>query len=589
MKSYICVINHFLIKIKVNAMKDYSEWEPSLDYENDSEWVNANRLWFKHRPPEEGKALQFDPIPVHEFIKRTIRRFPNNVCVYHTPTERKYTYREFGHYADRIANALHELGVGRGDAVAIMSGNCPEFLFSYLGILETGAILVPINPLLTESDVTHIVRETGNVKVIFAHKANYRIIKRARKKFEVPHVILIATDTPKDDAVILDDFIKNKAPRPPDVDIDPAKDIAALLFTGGTTGLPKGVMLTHNNFVFNALQASIANYSSFEEIEAMEGKEANLSILPLCHAMGFTVLNIMLSGAMMLLMFPFDPAEVMKAIEEYRIKILVAVPVMYQMIINHPDFTERDLSSLESAASGSAALAPDLARRWEKVVGFKVSQAYGLTEVTMMSHGSLTWLPEIRSESIGVPVIDTDVIIANPETLEELKLGGIGEILIKGPQVMQGYWKSPEATAQDIVNGWLRTGDLGRMDENGYFYIEGRTKDMIKYKSYKIMSKEVEEKLMDHPAILEVGVVGVPDPNIGETIKAFVVLNKEYKDKGITERDIIEWSKDKLAAYKYPRQVEFIRALPRTAVGKIFRRKLREMEPEKKEKPVAPL
>jgi len=253
---------------------------------------------------------------------------------------------------------------------------------------------------------------------------------------------------------------------------------------------------------------------------------------------------------------------------------------MYQMIINHPDFTERDLSSLEVARSGSAALAPDLARRWEDVVGFKVSQAYGLTEVTMMSHGSEAWLPEIISESIGIPSIDTDAIVANPETLDELKIGEIGEILIKGPQVMQGYWKRPEATAQDIVNGWLRTGDLGRMDENGYFYIEGRTKDMIKYKSYKIMSKEVEEKLMDHPAILEVGVVGVPDPNIGETIKAFVVLNKEYRDKGITDRDIIEWSKEKLAAYKYPRRVEFIKMLPRTAVGKIFRRKLREMETE---------
>jgi len=589
MKLDLCVINQFLIKIEVNAMKDYSEWEYTLDYEHESTWVDKNRPWFKHRGPEEGKTLRFDPIPIFGVIKKTISRYPNNVCVYHKQSDKKFTYRELGHYADRIANALHELGVGKGDAVAIMSGNCPEFLFSYLGILETGAILVPINPLLTESDVTHIVRETGNVKVIFAHKANYRTIKKTRKVVDVKHVILIATDTAKDDAILLDEFIKDKAAKPPDVDIDPTKDIAALLFTGGTTGLPKGVMLTHHNFVYNALQASIANYSSTEDIGAMEGKEANLSILPLCHAMGFTVLNIMLAGAMMLLMFPFDPAEVMKAIEEYKIKILVAVPVMYQMIINHPDFTERDLSSLESAASGSAALAPDLARRWETVVGFKVSQAYGLTEVTMMSHGSLTWLPEIRSESIGVPVIDTDVIIANPETLEELKLGGIGEILIKGPQVMQGYWKSPEATAQDIVNGWLRTGDLGRMDENGYFYIEGRTKDMIKYKSYKIMSKEVEEKLMDHPAILEVGVVGVPDPNIGETIKAFVVLNKEYKDKGITERDIIEWSKDKLAAYKYPRQVEFIKALPRTAVGKIFRRKLREMEPEKKEKPVAPL
>ncbi len=570
-------------------MKDYSEWEPVLDYKNESEWVKPDRAWFKHRTPEVGKSLRFEPIPVHEFIKTSINKYPNNVCVYHKISDRKYTYRELGYYADRIANALHQLGVGKGDAVGIMSSNCPEFLFCYLGVLETGAILVPINPLLTESDVTHIVRETGIIKVIFAHKANYRIIKKTRKEVEVPHVILIATDTAKDDAIILDDFIKDKAAKPPDVDINPTEDIAALLFTGGTTGLPKGVMLTHNNLVFNALQAIIANNDSFEDLEEARGNEVNLSVLPLCHAMGFTVLNIMLYAAWMLLMIPFDPADVMEAIEHYCIKVFVAVPVMFQMIINHPDFTERDLSCIESATSGSAALAPDLARRWEEVVGIKVGQAYGLTEVTMMSHGSSTWLPEIKPESIGVPVIDTDVIIADPESLEELKTGEIGEIMVKGPQVMKGYWNRPEETAKDLVNGWLRTGDLGRMDENGYFYIEGRTKDMIKYKSYKVMAKEVEEKLMEHPAILEVGVVGVPDPNIGETIKAFIVLKKDYQDKGITDRDIIEWSKEKIAAYKYPRQVEFIKSLPRTAVGKIFRRKLREMELEKKEKPLAPL
>ncbi|MFX0030728.1 MAG: long-chain fatty acid--CoA ligase, partial [Candidatus Hermodarchaeota archaeon] len=177
----------------------------------------------------------------------------------------------------------------------------------------------------------------------------------------------------------------------------------------------------------------------------------------------------------------------------------------------------------------------------------------------------------------------------DPETLGELEPGEVGEMLIKGPQVMKGYWKKPEETKRDIVDGWLRTGDLAKMDEDGYFYIAGRTKDMIKYKSYKVMPKDVEMKLMENPAILEVGVVGVPDPNIGETIKAFVVLKKEYQDGKISERDIIEWSKENLAAYKYPRKVEFIRTLPRTTIGKPFRRKLKEMEEEKKEKPLTPL
>jgi long-chain acyl-CoA synthetase len=339
-----------------------------------------------------------------------------------------------------------------------------------------------------------------------------------------------------------------------------------------------------------ALIAVANSNESIEDAEAQRGNGVNLSILPLCHAMGFTVVIIFLYAAWMLVMFDsFDPTEVMEAIEYYRVTIFVGVPVMFQMMINHPDFTERDLSSLESIVSGSAALAPELANKWENVVGSKVAQGYGLTETSAISHGSAIWLPEIRPESIGVPVYDTDSIIVNPDTLEEVKQGEVGEILIKGPTVMKGYWKKPEATKRDLVNGWLRTGDLGRMDENGYFYIEGRTKDMIKYKSYKVMAREVEEKLMEHPAILEVGVVGVPDPNIGETIKAFIVLKKDYRDKGITDRDIIEWSKERMAGHKYPRQVEFIKLLPRTAVGKIFRRKLRELELEKQEKPLAPL
>jgi long-chain acyl-CoA synthetase len=298
---------------------------------------------------------------------------------------------------------------------------------------------------------------------------------------------------------------------------------------------------------------------------------------------------MVLYAAWMFVMFDFNPSEVLEAIEHYKINLFAGVPVMFQMLINSPEFTERDLSSIEIAASGSAALAPELAKKWEEVVGIKVSQGYGLTEGTAFTHGAAPWMPEIRPESIGVPDPDTDCKIVNPDTLEELKPGEVGEMLIRGPQVMKGYWNRPEATKRDIVDGWLRTGDLARMDEDGYFYIEGRTKDMIKYKSYKVMPKEVEAKLMEHPGILEVGVAGVPDPNIGETIKAWVVLKKEYRDKGITERDIIEWSKDKLAGYKYPRQVEFIKTLPRTTIGKPFRRKLREMELEKKEKPLAPL
>ena len=566
-------------------MKDYSDWEPYFDYENESPYIeNPNRPWLKYKPPTVPKSIKFDPIPLHEFIKISAKKFPNNVCVFHKPTNKKYTYRELINYSDKIANSLYELGIRKGDAVGIMSTNCPEFIFCYLGILETGAAVAPINPLLKESDVTHIVKDAGNINTVFVHKANFRTIKKTRNKIMIENVILLASDEAKDDTITLEEFIDGKAAKPPDVDIDPMNDVAALLFTGGTTGLPKGVMLTHNNLVANALSAVYNLDETPEEINALKGIGVILNILPLCHSFGIITINLTLFAAAMSVMFAsFVPSEVLEAIEYYKVQLFIGVPVMYQMLINCPDFTERDLSSIEGAISSSAALAPELIKKWEQIVGTQIAQGYGLTEASPATHLPARWMPEIKSESVGVPILNTDAKIVNPDTLEELKQGEVGEILIKGPQVMKGYWKKPEATKQDIVDGWLRTGDLGRMDEQGYFYIEGRTKDMIKYKGYKVMPKEVEEILFEHPAIHEVGVVGVPDPNIGETIKAFVVLKREFREK-ITEREIIEWAKEHLAGYKYPRQVEFIKSLPRTTIGKIYRKKLREMELKKQEK-----
>lgn len=571
----------------VKTMKDYSNWKINFDFENESSYLSTpNKPWLRNRPLEQPRSIKFEPIPVHELVKTIARKYPNNVCVYHKPTDKKYTYRELIYFSDKVGNALYDMGIREGDSVAIMSGNCPEFVFSVIGIMETGASVIPINPLLKETEVIHIIRESGNIKAVFVHKNNFRTIKKAKKEIELKNIILLGYEDAKTDALTYEELIKGVSPKPPDVDIDPLNNIAALMFTGGTTGLPKGVMLTHDSLIHGALSLIYVSPTSKygEPVEALFGNQVNLGILPLCHVMGFGLMICILYYGSMVVMFPFDPSEVMKAIEYYKIRLFVGVPVMYQMIINSPDFTERDLSSLDTAGSGSAALAPELNRRWEKVVGFKVSQGYGLTESSAFAITTPNWIPEIKPESIGFPIIDTDAMIVNQDNiedgLEELQIGEVGELMIKGPQVMKGYWKRPDETKKDIINGWLKTGDLARMDENGYFYISGRTKDMVKYKGYKVMAREVEEKLVEHPAILEAGVIGVPDTNIGETIKACVVLKPEFKEK-ITERDIIEWSKERLAGFKYPRIVEFLNVLPRTAVGKIFRRKLRESHLER--------
>ena len=566
-------------------MKDYSDWKINLDFENESTYVKHTRPWLKFREPDVPKSIKFDPIPIHEFFKWIARKYPNNVCVYHKPTDKKYTYRELIYYSDKVGNALFNLGIKKGDTVAIMSENCAEFIFCCIGIMETGATVIPVNPLLKESDVEHIVKNAGNVKAFFVHKNNFRTVKRVGKKVRLTNLILLGTDEEKPDTITYTELIHDMNPNPPDVDIDPINDLVALMYTGGTTGLPKGVMWTHNGLLHSCLSLAYASGDTYLE---NVGQSVNLSVLPLCHAMGFGILIIALYLVAMLVMLPFNPSEILKAIEYYRVKLFVGVPVMYQMLINSLEFTETDFSSLESAGSGSAALAPEFNKKWEAIVGFKVGQGYGLTESSAFATSAASWMPEIKPNSIGVPNIDTDVIIVDPDSLEELNPGEIGELLVKGQNIMRGYWKNPEATNKDIVNGWLRTGDLARMDEDGYFYIEGRTKDMVKYKGYKVMAKEVEEKLVEHPAIMEAGVIGVPDPNIGETIKAYVVINSEFIDK-ITEKEIIEWAKERMAGYKYPRQVELINVLPRTAVGKIFRRKLREKALEKQEELKAPL
>ena len=554
-------------------MKDYSDWKLNLDFEKESPYVNPNRPWLKFRERDVPKAIKFDPIPIHEFIKGIAREFPHIPCIYHKPTDKKYTYRDLIDYSDKVGNALANLGIGKGDSVAIMSENCAEFIFCCIGIMETGATVIPINPLLKEPDVKHIIQDAGNVKTVFVHINTFSIVKSVHDQVDFDKMILLGTNEGKPDTITFDELIKEVSPNPPDVDIDPVNDLATLMYTGGTTGLPKGVMWTHDGLLHSCMSLVYASGDKYEEDVR---DYVNISILPLCHAMGFGILICVLYLAGMLVMLPFNPSEVLKAIEKYSVKLFIGVPVMYQMIINSPEFSSIDFEGLEIAGSGSASLAPEFNKRWEDVVGFKVSQGYGLTESAAFATTAATWMPKIKPNSIGVPNIDVDIKIVDPDTLEERKVGEVGELLIRGPNIMKGYWKNPEATKKDIVDGWLRTGDLARMDENGYFYIEGRTKDMVKYKGYKVMAKEVEEKLVEHPAILEAGVVGVPDPNIGETIKAFVVIRPENKNK-ITASEIIEWSKERMAGYKYPRQIEFIKELPRTAVGKIFRRKLREI------------
>ncbi len=558
-----------------------------LDMENDSPWVRPDRPWLKNRPLEAAKTVKYPKLNgFPDFLKRTVQYFPNNVCMHFTQTNLKYTFYETKYNADILSNALiSEFGVKRGDGIAVMTPNCPEFVFATYATGQTGATLIPVNYLLKKKEVKHIVDSAGIVKVFITDRQFVGIVKRASKEIGIENIIKISSDNPDD--LTVQKLLEKYPPKEPNVKINVYEDLAGLLFTGGTTGLPKGVMLTHSNLISNCFQAFSTGFGSswkgYEDGFKEMGTGRTVTVNPLCHAMGFYILNLCVAGAVSLILFSsFDAGGVLKMVEKYRIKSFSSVPTAYNIIINHPDFKTRDLSSLEASGSGSAPLPYKLAKIWGERTGLKVSNAYGLTEVTCMCLGTGFW-EEINPQSIGFPIIDTDAkIVDPPDYITELKPGERGELLIRGPQVMKGYWKNPEATQRTLVedengNIWLRTGDVAIMDKNGFFFIVGRTKEQIKYKGYRILPAEVEDSLFEHPAVLDCGVIGVPDEIAGETIKAFIKLKPEYVGK-ITEQEIIDWAKENLAGYKYPRMVEFVGMIPKTPVGKTMRRALLEKE-----------
>ncbi|MHA1232556.1 MAG: AMP-binding protein, partial [Candidatus Helarchaeota archaeon] len=420
------------------------------------------------------------------------------------------------------------------------------------------------------------------------HEKLWRQVRKVHKEIPFEKIAIIDATKEIEDTYSIDQLIEKYDPNPPEVDIDMEEDLAFLMYTGGTTGLPKGVMLTHKNMLANVLQSSL-RVLPFEEGMAVRGKWANLAVLPLCHIYGLLMAcNTIANGYLNITML-FDVEKVMQAVDKFKIQVFSGIPTMFTFIANSPNFAERkyDLTSLGLVTSAAAALAPKIAEKWEEI-GVKVVQGYGLTECCPATHLQPIFWIEPKRESIGIPLPDTDAKIVDPDTLEDLPPGEIGELWICGPQVMKGYWKKPDRTKAVLVKDdkgktWLRTGDLAKMDEDGYFYISGRTKEMIKYKGYRILPFEVEKTLYEHPAVFECAVIGIPDDEVGEKIKAFIKLRPEYEGK-ITEQDIIDWAKEEMAGYKWPRIVEFVPSIPKTAVGKVFRRTLREKELEKLKK-----
>jgi len=554
------------------------------------------RPWLKWYPKEIPHHLQYEEVSLQETLRRTAKKFPDRPAVHFMGKE--IPYRKLFESSLKLANYLRKIGLQKGDRVAVMLPNTPQTFISFYGILFAGGIVVQVNPLFTEREIAFQLKDAG-AKFIIVLDMLFNRVKNVEKETDLRHIIVtgIKDYLPFPKNLLYPMVQKRQKTVPPKVEhegrhhlfaeimkrteakdipdeVNPKEDVAILQYTGGTTGFPKGVMLTHFNLYANAKMCDAWMY------KFKEGEGATLGVLPLFHVYGLTTVLVfpVMKGDMAILLPRFDAGEVLKTIDKLKPKVFPGAPTMYIGLLNHPDLEKYDLSSIEVCLSGSAPLPVEVQQQFEKLSGGKLVEGYGLTESSPVTHANFLWDNERVKGSIGVPWPDTDAKIVSLSTGETLPPGEIGELAVKGPQVMKGYWNRPEETEQALKDGWLMTGDLGYMDENGYFYIVDRKKDMIIAGGYNIYPREVEEVLYEHPAVKEAVVAGVPDPYRGETVKAYIVLKEGQR---VTEEELDRFARKQLAAYKVPRIYEFRDELPKTAVGKILRRQLVEEEKRK--------
>lgn len=539
--------------------------------------VADSRPWLKKYPEGVRPNLEYPNMTMPDFLEKSARGFPDNKAIIFAGVE--ITYQVLAGMVAKFATALSNLGVKKGDRVALMAPNCPHYVVGYYAIQKLGAIVVQVNPMYVERELEHILSDSG-AEVIIVYDALYPVVKRVRPVSPLKKVIVFSLGQPAgtadEDCLLAEKLLQDSPPLPPNVEHDVVNDVAVLQYTGGTTGVSKGAMLTHRNIVANAMQ--MMEWDSNCEY----GQEVVLSVLPFFHSYGMTCsLNFPVMNASTMVVLPkFDLQQAMEAIKKYSPTVFPGVPTMYIAINNFPNARDYGVESIKTCISGSAPLPVEVSNKFEELTGGHLVEGYGLSESSPITHCN-PLKGERRVGSIGLPFPDTEARIVDVETGEkELPPGETGELIVKGPQVMKGYWNMPGETKQALRNGWLYTGDIGKMDEDGYFYIVDRKKDMVVAGGFNIYPREIEEVLFEHPKVREAVVVGVPDPYRGETVKAYVVL-KEGESCG--EEEIIDYCRDKLAKYKLPRLVEFRDELPKTIVGKVLRRMLREEEMKKLE------
>jgi long-chain acyl-CoA synthetase len=497
-------------------------------------------------------------------MRVTARKLPNRVAIrFH---ERSITFQEFDQLSNRLANGLRALGLSHGERLALYTPNCPEFELAFYAASKLGAIACTLNPSYREFEITHQLNDSGAVALL-TDAALWRIVEAAWPHLPtLRHVIVLGGQVDSKSIHTFDSVLLGQSSDAPAERVSP-DDVVALPYSSGTTGRPKGVMLTHRNLV--------ANHIQFGTASALSSDDAYLVYLPLSHIYGTALMGLGLwSGARQILLERFELQAVVRSILEHDVTWLHVVPPVLLALANSPGLEAAQFRTIKFALNAGAPLAPDVARRVERRLGFRVIQAYGLTETSPDTHHSPLETSQIVLESGGVPVADTEQRVVDLETGERtLPYGETGEIVVRGPQVMKGYWNAPGDTERVLRNGWLYTGDIGRINERGYLFIVDRKKEMIKYKGWSIAPAELEALLLEHADVEDCAVIGVPDPDAGEVPRAYVV---PHPGCHLDPEALTAFVKARVASYKTIRQWQIIDKIPRTPSGKVLRRLLKE-------------
>jgi len=564
--------------------------------------IYEERPWLQHYPEGVSPEITFPSMTLGEAFDESTDKWSRRTAIIFYGN--KISYAELRDMVDRFAAALSSMGVKKGDRLALLMLNSPEYIISFYAAAKIGAVVTPISPVYVSSEIKHQLEDSG-AETIICQDILYEGVERS----EVPlkNIILtnIADSLPKfkklmGSSILRGVYQKMAAPAPeifekpgimkfhaviaqhppipPRVDINPEEDLLMLPYTGGTTGPPKGVMITHANAIANVHQ--IHQFLSFLK----EGEETLIAYMPYYHAAGKSVavlIGILLGYTQVTITTP-DLDDIISSTIKYKATFFMGAPTMYEMLKDYEKTDRVSWKKLKVILAGADSLHDETVRDWEERTGTRIVEGYGMTETTATTHMDPPGAE--RYGSIGFPIPGTLSAILDPDEDKFLPPGEIGEIVSSGPQVTPfGYWKRADSTqdCEAFINGrrWWRTGDLGRMEEDGYFYVYDRKRDLIKYKGLRIFAREVEEVIKTHPNVKEVGIVGVPDLKVGEYVKAIIVLEGDARGK-VSEADIMEFCKDKLAHYKIPAMIEFVGEIPKTDIGKVSRREIRDQVEE---------